>query len=221
MVVTPRVTGQRSPPEVPPGADQTPTPIGEITSDSAPRHTVTRFLAAGGLGKVYLAQDDELQREVVLKTLKDAGGESSEARYRFVQEAQVASEQADKAKEARAQAETAERVAVAQTERAQKAQVAEAKQRIIAEAKQTQAERNAYKSDMLLASIDWETINLGRLRETLDRYRERPGLKGFAWGHWNRLATLLELDGHFQPVLSVCFTARTGQSWPRGALTEL
>ena len=63
-----------------------------MASDRATRHTVTRFLAEGGLGKVYVAQDDKLQREVVLKTLKDAGGESSEARYRFVQEAQVNSQ---------------------------------------------------------------------------------------------------------------------------------
>ena len=71
---------------------QAPTPIREITGDPATRHTVTRFLAEGGLGKVYVAQDDKLQREVVLKTLKDAGGEGSEARYRFVQEAQVNSQ---------------------------------------------------------------------------------------------------------------------------------
>ncbi|MEE3367877.1 MAG: GYF domain-containing protein, partial [Planctomycetota bacterium] len=84
VVVT---TEQAPPPPGDPETGQAPTPIAEITGDPATRHTVTRFLAEGGLGKVYVAQDDKLQREVVMKTLKDAGGEGSEARYRFVQEA--------------------------------------------------------------------------------------------------------------------------------------
>ena len=49
-----------SPPESGPGAGQSPTPIREMASGQATRHTVTRFLAEGGLGKVYVAQDDEL-----------------------------------------------------------------------------------------------------------------------------------------------------------------
>ena len=85
-------SGQSQASETDAETGQAPTPIREMASDPATRHTVTRFLAEGGLGKVYVAQDDKLQREVVMKTLKDAGGEDSEARYRFVQEAQVNSQ---------------------------------------------------------------------------------------------------------------------------------
>ena len=86
------VTGQALSRQSGPGVSEESTPNREITSDPTIRHTVTRFLAEGGLGKVYVAQDDKLQREVVLKTLKDVGNENSEARYRFVQEAQVNSQ---------------------------------------------------------------------------------------------------------------------------------
>ena len=85
-------TGEASQRKSDPAADKVPTTSPETASAPATRHTVTRFLAEGGLGKVYVAQDDELQRAVVLKTLKDAGDEHSEARYRFVQEAQVNSQ---------------------------------------------------------------------------------------------------------------------------------
>ena len=72
VVVTPTQTGQTPPCQGDPDTGQVPAPIREIASDPTTRHTVTRFLAEGGLGKVYVAQDDKLQREVVLKTLKDA-----------------------------------------------------------------------------------------------------------------------------------------------------
>ncbi len=53
------------------------------------RHTVTRFLAEGGLGKVFVAQDTDLNREVVLKTLKPETAKNADAKKRFVKEAQV------------------------------------------------------------------------------------------------------------------------------------
>ncbi|MEE3370812.1 MAG: protein kinase, partial [Planctomycetota bacterium] len=89
VVVTP---GQRPPSEEATGAGQAPTPVGEITGDPSTQHTVTRFLAEGGLGKVYVAQDGKLQREVVLKTLKADSGDNDEAHHRFVQEAQINSQ---------------------------------------------------------------------------------------------------------------------------------
>ncbi|MEE3371446.1 MAG: protein kinase, partial [Planctomycetota bacterium] len=89
VVVT---SGQRPPRQGDAETGRAPTSLGEPTGDPSTQHTVTRFLAEGGLGKVYVAQDDELQRAVVMKTLKEAEGENSEARYRFVQEAQVNSQ---------------------------------------------------------------------------------------------------------------------------------
>lgn len=53
------------------------------------RHTITRFLAEGGLGKVFVAQDVDLSREVVLKTLKSQTARGVEAKKRFLKEAQV------------------------------------------------------------------------------------------------------------------------------------
>ena len=44
-------TGQSPPPEGDSETGQAPTPIGEIASDPATRHTVTRFLAEGGTGQ--------------------------------------------------------------------------------------------------------------------------------------------------------------------------
>ena len=78
----------------------------------------------------------------------------------------------------------------------------------LAIAKTAQVEPNAYASDMLLASVDWENANLGRLRETLDRHRERRDLRGFEWSYHDRLAAshLLALKGHTAPVFSVSFS---------------
>ena len=78
----------------------------------------------------------------------------------------------------------------------------------IAVSKTAQAERSAYTSDMLLASVDWENANLGRLRATLDRHRERRDLRGFEWSYHDRLASshLLAIQGHTKPVVSVSFS---------------
>ena len=70
------------------------------------------------------------------------------------------------------------------------------------------AERNAYKSDMLLVQRDWEAANIDRVRELLDRYHDHDDLKGFEWGYWDRLANsdLLTLKGHSASVLGVAFS---------------
>ena len=81
VIVTPR---HKRPSEEAAGAGQAPTAIGEITGDPSTQHTVTRFLAEGGLGKVYVAQDGKLRREVVLKTLRADSGDNDEAHHRFV-----------------------------------------------------------------------------------------------------------------------------------------
>ncbi|MDP7204295.1 MAG: protein kinase, partial [Pirellulaceae bacterium] len=50
-------------------------------------HSITRFLAEGGLGQVFVAQDTRLGREVVLKQLQQV--DNDESMGRFMREAQV------------------------------------------------------------------------------------------------------------------------------------
>ena len=98
------------------------------------------------------------QKELAVAAERTASAEADKARVAE----RLASAEADKARVAERtaseeadKARVAERLAVAKTKQAQQAQAAEARQRGIAEAKQTQAERSAYTSDMVLASVDW------------------------------------------------------------------
>jgi WD40 repeat protein/serine/threonine protein kinase len=52
-------------------------------------HSITRFLAEGGLGQVFVAQDTRLGREVVLKQLQPEQADNDESMGRFMREAQV------------------------------------------------------------------------------------------------------------------------------------
>ncbi len=61
-------------------------------TDQATGHRISRLLAEGGLGAVFVAQDDKLKREVVMKKLKEGHGASAKARHRFVREAQINSQ---------------------------------------------------------------------------------------------------------------------------------
>ena len=70
---------------------------GSGTADISPErrregHSITRFLAEGGLGKVFVAKDEELGREVVMKTLRSSADAESETVLRFRREAQVNSQ---------------------------------------------------------------------------------------------------------------------------------
>ncbi|MDR3636502.1 MAG: protein kinase [Isosphaeraceae bacterium] len=53
------------------------------------RYTEERFLAEGGLGRVFVARDAELPRDVALKRLQDRLLRSRESRLRFVLEAEI------------------------------------------------------------------------------------------------------------------------------------
>jgi serine/threonine protein kinase/WD40 repeat protein len=63
--------------------------VTELTPSSEDPHNITRFLADGGIGRVWVADDEHLGREVVLKQLLPKSGDSAEIRARFVQEAQI------------------------------------------------------------------------------------------------------------------------------------
>jgi serine/threonine protein kinase/WD40 repeat protein len=53
------------------------------------RYTLTRVHAQGGLGKVWLARDSELQREVALKEIRPDRASHPEVARRFLKEAQI------------------------------------------------------------------------------------------------------------------------------------
>jgi serine/threonine protein kinase/WD40 repeat protein len=63
--------------------------ITELTPSSDDPHNITRFLADGGIGRVWVADDEHLGREVVLKQLLPLSSDNSENRARFVHEAQI------------------------------------------------------------------------------------------------------------------------------------
>lgn len=58
-------------------------------SNSVGRFRVVRDLARGGLGKVSVAKDEELDREVAIKEILQQFSKSDDARVRFVAEARV------------------------------------------------------------------------------------------------------------------------------------
>ncbi len=70
-----------------PFATQPPT-VGEPTS-SGLRFRILRPYAEGGLGKVFVARDEELGREVALKEIKDRHADDPDKRLRFLLEAEI------------------------------------------------------------------------------------------------------------------------------------
>jgi tetratricopeptide (TPR) repeat protein len=61
----------------------------EVVAPSGARFRILRFHAEGGLGEVYLARDEELNRDVALKRIKGEPGNDPNCRARFVREAEI------------------------------------------------------------------------------------------------------------------------------------
>jgi tetratricopeptide (TPR) repeat protein len=66
-----------------------PLPPGEIGPGGAVRYHKLRPHARGGLGEVFVARDEEFQREVALKEIQDRFADRPDARARFLREAEV------------------------------------------------------------------------------------------------------------------------------------
>ncbi|HEV3416720.1 MAG TPA: protein kinase, partial [Pirellulales bacterium] len=62
--------------------------VGAATS-SGSRFRIVRPYARGGLGEVFVAQDQELHREVVVKQIQMRHADEQDSRIRFVQEAEI------------------------------------------------------------------------------------------------------------------------------------
>ena len=70
-------------------AEQRLVKVTELTPSTDDPHNITQFLADGGIGRVWVADDEHLGREVVLKQLLPISADNSETRARFVHEAQI------------------------------------------------------------------------------------------------------------------------------------
>jgi len=65
------------------------TRVEDIPASSSQRFTIIRPYASGGLGEVYVARDEELQRQVAIKKIKERYSDHAESRARFLQEAKI------------------------------------------------------------------------------------------------------------------------------------
>src|SRR5271165_7019807 len=75
------------------GGEEEPTLLGaaEAMPRQIGRYRIEKILGLGGFGLVYLAHDDQLQRHVALKLLREDRAEDRKLRQRFLTEARSAS----------------------------------------------------------------------------------------------------------------------------------
>lgn len=73
----------------PPAEDETVSWDGKQARRRGDRFTIVRSHARGGLGIVHIAHDNELDREVALKEIREKHADDPQARERFIREAQI------------------------------------------------------------------------------------------------------------------------------------
>ena len=73
----------------PPDARRIQTITADISLQTRSRYALTRVHGEGGLGRIWLARDDQLNRDIALKEIKPEKEVSDEALKRFIREAQV------------------------------------------------------------------------------------------------------------------------------------
>jgi serine/threonine protein kinase len=73
----------------PPAEDETVSWDGKQARRRGDRFTIVRSHARGGLGVVHIAHDNELDREVALKEIREKHADDPQARERFIREAQI------------------------------------------------------------------------------------------------------------------------------------
>jgi serine/threonine-protein kinase len=71
----------------PKGCDSTLTAV--LSAERSQRYTLTRIHSSGGMGRIWVAHDGELGREIALKELAPEKSDSTELRRRFLNEARI------------------------------------------------------------------------------------------------------------------------------------
>jgi WD40 repeat protein/tRNA A-37 threonylcarbamoyl transferase component Bud32 len=75
--------------DLPPSAGSDPARTVTYTPEPGQRYTLTRLHATGGIGRVWVAHDSDLGREVALKELRPERADNSRLWARFLHEAQI------------------------------------------------------------------------------------------------------------------------------------
>ena len=75
---------------VPPSTEESRLQATLRLAETLSRYTLVRLHSEGGLGRIWVVQDEELNRDVVLKELRPDQAHHRDARLRFLKEAQVA-----------------------------------------------------------------------------------------------------------------------------------
>jgi tetratricopeptide (TPR) repeat protein/tRNA A-37 threonylcarbamoyl transferase component Bud32 len=84
-----RDTDAETPPSAPPATPHASVSLELAVAKGESRYTPTKFHAAGGLGEVYKAHDEELRRDVALKQIKEELANNPACRREFLREAEI------------------------------------------------------------------------------------------------------------------------------------